>query len=156
MFLDIKKPKIGFVWNSNRDAYIGRFKRIDLEELLSGIHSDKFEWISLYVESSEKDLEALNKYGVRSYDSELTNFSDTAALIDNLDLVITIDTAVAHLAGGLGVKTWLLLPNYAVDWRWLLEREDSPWYPTVRLFRQQSMGEWGGVLEGIREELSLI
>mgnify|MGYP003705020545 CR=1 FL=1 len=77
------------------------------------------------------------------------------SVLENVDLVISTCTSIPHLSAAMGKKTWILLA-YVPDWRWLLEREDSPWYPTVRLFRQQSMGEWGGVLEGIREELSLI
>jgi hypothetical protein len=76
---------------------------------------------------------------------ELTDFADTAALIANLDLTITIDSAVAHLAGALGKPVWTLLP-FAPDWRWLTEREDSPWYPTMRLFRQTRPGDWAGVM----------
>lgn len=80
------------------------------------------------------------------------DFADTAALVTQLDLVITIDTAVAHLAGALGIETWLLLPA-APDWRWLLKRTDSPWYPTLRLFRQQQPGNWAEVLERVAAAL---
>ncbi len=76
-------------------------------------------------------------------------FMDTAAIMMNLDLVITSDTAIAHLAGALGVPVWILLP-FSPDWRWLLDRNDSPWYPTMRLFRQKSLGDWRGVFEAIR------
>ena len=83
---------------------------------------------------------------------ELEDFADTAALLSNLDLVITVDTAVAHLAGALGITVWLALP-IVPDWRWLLEREDSPWYPTMRLFRQTAWGDWPGVFERLTEAL---
>jgi hypothetical protein len=79
-------------------------------------------------------------------------FMDTAAIMMNLDLVITSDTAIPHLAGALGVPVWLALP-YVPDWRWLLERSDSPWYPTMRLFRQKQPGDWVGVFEEIRVAL---
>jgi ADP-heptose:LPS heptosyltransferase len=72
---------------------------------------------------------------------ELNDMADTAALIENLDVVITADTVVAHLAGAMGKRVWILLPKVP-DWRWLLERTDSPWYPTARLFRQQTRGDW--------------
>ena len=75
----------------------------------------------------------------------LHDFSDTAALIENLDLVISIDTSVAHLAGALGKPVWTLLP-FVPDWRWLLNRDDSPWYPTMKLFRQPSLGDWESVI----------
>lgn len=82
----------------------------------------------------------------------INDFADTAALVSQMDMVISIDTAVAHLAGSLGIRTWLLVP-YAPDWRWGLEREDSPWYPCMRLYRQQKRGEWGEVLERVAAEL---
>jgi Flp pilus assembly protein TadD len=84
---------------------------------------------------------------------ELADFADTAALIENLDLVIAVDTAVAHLAGALGKPVWVLLP-YNPDWRWMLEREDSPWYPTMRLFRQRNCGHWAGVIERVIQALA--
>ena len=77
---------------------------------------------------------------------------DTAAIMMNLDLVITSDTSVAHLAGALGVSVWVALP-YVPDWRWLLDRSDSPWYPTMRLFRQKSRGDWAGVFKEIEAAL---
>lgn len=85
--------------------------------------------------------------------NQIQDFADSAALIEQLDLVISIDTAVAHLAGALGKSTWVMLP-FAPDWRWLLERSDSPWYPSMRLFRQESPGEWGSVIKNISADLS--
>jgi ADP-heptose:LPS heptosyltransferase len=73
--------------------------------------------------------------------SEFLDFADTAALLSNLDLLITIDTAAAHLAGAMGLPTWVLL-SHSPDWRWMLDRADSPWYPTMRLFRQPAPGDW--------------
>jgi hypothetical protein len=78
----------------------------------------------------------------------LGDFADTAAAIARLDLVISVDTAVAHLAGALGKPVWVLLP-FAPDWRWMLDREDSPWYPTARLFRQTRPGDWPGVFDRV-------
>jgi tetratricopeptide (TPR) repeat protein len=83
---------------------------------------------------------------------DISDFSDTAALIENLDLVISVDTAVAHLAGALGKPVWTLLP-FAPDWRWLLNRNDSPWYSTMRLFRQPSPGDWESAIENVTNEL---
>ncbi|GFO65348.1 tetratricopeptide repeat protein [Geomonas paludis] len=85
----------------------------------------------------------------------IKSFADTAAILSQLDLVISADTAVAHLAGGLGVPVWVLLPM-ACDWRWLMDREDSPWYPTARLFRQRRRGDWGEVLERVARQLELL
>ena len=84
---------------------------------------------------------------------ELIDLTDTAAVIRCLDLVITVDTAVAHLAGALAAPVWLILPHVP-DWRWLLERPDSPWYPTMRLFRQERPGDWHAVFARLAEELS--
>ena len=83
---------------------------------------------------------------------ELTDFSETGALIENLDLIISVDTAVAHLAGALGKPVWTLLPH-SPDWRWLLDREDSPWYPTMRLFRQPAFRDWAGVIQKVAAQL---
>ena len=84
---------------------------------------------------------------------ELSDFSHTAALTENLDLIITVDTAMAHLAGALGKPFWLI-NRYNTCWRWLLNREDSPWYPTARIFRQPRWGEWEPVIERVSAELS--
>jgi ADP-heptose:LPS heptosyltransferase len=84
--------------------------------------------------------------------THLTDFVETAALVSCLDLVITVDTSVAHLAGALGRPTWILLP-YVPDYRWMLDRDDSPWYPTVRLFRQTATREYHSVLDAVRNEL---
>jgi ADP-heptose:LPS heptosyltransferase len=91
------------------------------------------------------DADALRKAHVLDLSAELTDFGETAAVVANLDLVISVDTAVAHLAGALGCDVWVLLPRSA-DWRWLRDRDDSPWYPTMRLFRQTTAGEWDASL----------
>ena len=85
--------------------------------------------------------------------SEIGDFASTAGLLAEMDLVITVDTAVAHLAGALGRPVWILLP-YGADWRWLQDRRDSPWYPTARLFRQTTMGDWAPVLAAVRTALN--
>lgn len=88
-------------------------------------------------------------------DSEIQSFEDTAAIIENLDLIISIDTAVAHLAGAMGKPVWLVL-NKIPDWRWLLDRNDSPWYPTMRIFRQQQPNDWDKVFQDIQEALKYL
>jgi hypothetical protein len=82
------------------------------------------------------------------------NFADSAALIHHMDVVISVDTAVAHLAGALGRPTWIPLNWYGTDWRWLLDRDSSPWYPSARLFRQPSLGNWDTVVDRIHQYLS--
>jgi len=93
-------------------------------------------------DGSRPDLQLID------FSRDLNDFADTAALIDHLDLIITCDTAVAHLAGALGKPAWILLP-YASPWRWMLDRSDSPWYPTVRLFRQHAPGDWASAVQAV-------
>jgi ADP-heptose:LPS heptosyltransferase len=83
----------------------------------------------------------------------LTDFADTAAMLAHLDLIITVDTAVAHLAGAMGKPVWVLLP-FVAEWRWMTGREDSPWYPTMRLFRQSAPGRWGDVIDRVSRHLA--
>ena len=83
---------------------------------------------------------------------EFKDFSDTAAVVDQMDLIISIDTSVAHLAGAMGKRLWVLLPDVP-DWRWLMNRDDSPWYPTARLFRQSRPGDWRPVIQSIADAL---
>jgi ADP-heptose:LPS heptosyltransferase len=94
----------------------------------------------------------LRDLGIIDLTTEITDFSDTAAAIEELDLIITADTSVAHLAGALGRPTWLLLA-FVPDWRLELGREDSPWYPTMRLFRQSVAGDWDSVIQRVTDEL---
>ncbi len=101
---------------------------------------------------------ALNSFappGVVNFGGELNDFSDTAALVSALDLVISVDTAVAHLAGAMGKPVWVLLP-FLCDWRWLTEREDSPWYPSMRLFRQGRGEGWQAVFDRVAAELQYL
>ena len=112
--------------------------------------------ISLQKGSGEEDL---SKHAGRlpivhlgEFDTEQGPFLDSAAIMQNLDLVVTSDTSVCHLAGALGVPVWVALP-FSTDWRWLLERSDSPWYPTMRLFRQTEPGGWAAVLAEIKTAL---
>jgi tetratricopeptide (TPR) repeat protein len=92
------------------------------------------------------------QFVLTNYGEEFKDFSDTAGLIENLDLVISVDTAVAHLAGAMGKPVWALLP-FVPDWRWMMDREDSPWYPSMRLFRQKTQGDWGPVFQRVEKEL---
>lgn len=97
-------------------------------------------FVSLKPEMTDDDSNQLAGSPIVDYRTLLTDFAQTAALIENLDLVITVDTSVAHLAGALGKPTWIMLP-YVPDWRWMLDRDDSPWYPTARLFRRIHRGD---------------
>jgi ADP-heptose:LPS heptosyltransferase len=89
---------------------------------------------------------------ILSFSDDLNDFSDTATLVACLDLIISVDTSVAHLAGSLGKETWVLLP-FTPDWRWMLDRQDSPWYPSIKLYRQQTVGDWTTVFKEIQKDL---
>jgi hypothetical protein len=103
--------------------------------------------------ASSQVEEFSNPISLDNYGKEFEDFSDTAAMISALDLVVSVDTAVAHLAGAMGKPVWVLLPFHA-DWRWMLNREDSPWYPSMRLFRQNKTGDWDDVFQRVADELS--
>jgi tetratricopeptide (TPR) repeat protein len=126
---------------------------IDLQALQPLWDAAGISWCSLQVGDHSGDISRLAGIKIIDLAPRLTDFGETAAAVSQLDLVITVDTAVAHLAGALGRPTWLVLP-YAPDWRWLLEREDSPWYPTARLFRQKKPGDWPGVAREIAAALA--
>jgi tetratricopeptide (TPR) repeat protein len=143
--------RIGLVWSGK---LLPDFRRSIPLELLLRIINEKAEWHSLQKDVLESDQSSLHSTPtIRNHASSLIDFSDTAALITEMDLVISIDTAVAHLAGALGKPVWVLLPFHP-DFRWLQEREDSPWYPTARLFRQPLPGDWAAVVERVRQELT--
>ena len=95
----------------------------------------------------------LSPHSGRQFAGDLRDFAETAALVEHMDVVVTVDTSVAHLAGAMGKPTWILLP-FNPDWRWTLDREDSPWYPTARLFRQPAIGDWASVIIRVRDELA--
>ena len=149
-----KKPRIGLLWSPNKIAFISRFRRIDLEQLLS-IVDDDHEFISLSYEVHEEEKLLLNKYNVKNYSEHLTGFYNTAGLISQLDLVISIDTVIPHLAGSMGIPTWVMLSDYGCDWRWFLNRNDSPFYNCMKLFRQKN-ANWDNVLKDITLDLQKI
>jgi Flp pilus assembly protein TadD len=147
---DHSHTKIGLVWSGGGLP----FRKSCSLELFSPLAS--LQGISFYSlqkgSPAKQSKSAPEGMKLTDYTDELRNFSDTAAFIENLDLIITVDTAVAHLAGALGKKVWTLLP-FVPDWRWLLNRDDSPWYPTMKLFRQPSLGDWRSVIAEIVDTL---
>ena len=113
------------------------------------------DWVSLQKELREDDRALLEaRPEIRHFGSELNDFSDTAALVDLMDAVVTIDTSVANLAGAMGKTMWILLPFNPHDWRWLLERDDSDWYPTARLIRQPKVDDWASTVARVDAELA--
>lgn len=145
-------PKIGLVWAGNPEHLRDRHRSIPPRALEPLRTVQGVRLVSLQKIPGGKEATALPALDLVNLGPELRDFADTAAVISLLDLVVCVDTAVAHLAGALGKDVWLLLPEPA-EWRWLLKREDSPWYPTMRLFRQQRSGDWNGVIERVRHDL---
>ena len=147
------KPRIGLVWSGNTLFKNNANRSIPLLQLISFLPVN-LQYVSLQKELSDFDLKVLQRNAfISHYEKYLVNYNETAALIDCLDLVITVDTSVAHLAGAMGKRAWLLLSDNA-DWRWFLDTESSPWYPNIKLFRQEVLGDWSRVLKRVEQELS--
>jgi tetratricopeptide (TPR) repeat protein len=145
--------RIGIAWQGNPENPADRHRSFPLASLepLAGMPGVQF--VSLQKGAGVEQLQDLaGRFPVTEAGSRLDDFMDTAAVLANLDLVITCDTAVAHLAGALAVPVWIAL-KFAPEWRWLYNREDSPWYPTARLFRQPRPGDWTGVFDRMRAAL---
>lgn len=150
------KIRVGICWSGRRDSWINQHKAMPFETALALVlRHPECEWVNLQMDAPEHELTALGDAGVKIFNSDVKSFVDTTAIMSHLDVVITVDTAVAHLAGAMGRPTWIMLNQFAVDWRWLLDRSDSPWYPTAKLFRQPSMGDWTSVTNQISQHLSL-
>ncbi len=147
-----RRLRIGLAWSGNPDHANDENRSMTFAALAPLVALDA-TFVSLQVGVRARDADAFAASGVLSFEAELTDFAETAALVDTLDLVIAVDTSVVHLAGALGRPTWVLLPSVP-DWRWLLERDDSPWYPHATLFRQQRPGDWPALVERVAEALA--
>ena len=148
--------RVGFAWSGRRDSWINQHKAMPFTTMLNLIKSHpEYEWYNLQADCTAEEEQQLVSAGVRCFPGGVATFADTAALVANLDVVTSVDTATAHLAAALGKPTWIMLNNYAPCWRWLLNRDDTPWYATARLFRQPKMGDWASVVEKIRLHLRL-
>ncbi len=145
------RPRIGLVWSGNPKHLNDRNRSIALASLLPLI-TDAFEWVSLQKVVREDDAPVLAASRIVDPGDAIADFADTAALVETMDCVLSVDTSVAHLAGALGRPLWIMLPH-TPDWRWQLERDDSPWYPGARLFRQTVPGDWHAVFEQLRAAL---
>lgn len=149
---DKRRPRVGIVWSGSANHSSDHNRTLTLEYFLTAITGD-VELFSLQNELRTGDENTLEKSSVIHFGAELGDFADTAALIEQMDLVITVDTSIAHLAASLGVPTWTLILHYP-DWRWRREGDQTAWYPTMRLFRQQQPGNWDHELGEIRNALA--
>jgi len=144
--------RVGICW-AGGDLHVNdRNRSMPLERFAALLSVNNVDFVSVQKEVSEAQAAILRERGVIALGQHFADFADTAAVIAMLDLVISVDTSVAHLAGAMGKAVGLLVP-YAPDWRWLLDRTDSPWYPTMRLFRQTAIGDWQEPLERLHHEL---
>ncbi|MBF0358176.1 MAG: tetratricopeptide repeat protein [Magnetococcales bacterium] len=150
----VKGFKVGIVWQGSPRHNRNWYRSVDPAILIKLFSIEGAVFISLQKEAKESDLELLSKQdNFIDISAELNDFSDTAAAMANLDLMISVDTSVVHLSGALACPSWVML-SYIPDWRWLLEGEDSPWYPSARLFRQSKHGNWDSVIESVFSNLT--
>ena len=147
--------RVGIVWRGRPEHKNDRMRSLPALQFARMLDVPGLSVVSLQKDPRPEELVALRSVVPGLYDAapHLQDFSDTAAAMAALDLVLTVDTSAAHVAGAIGVKVWTLIP-FSPDWRWLLHRSDSPWYPTMRLWRQQRPGEWGTVIESVRQGLA--
>jgi tetratricopeptide (TPR) repeat protein len=146
-------PRVGIAWSGSPTHLNDKDRSISLEQFV-GVVGPQAQFFSLQREVQERDKDTLQQHPeIAHFGEALQDFSETAALIDLMDVVVCVDTGVAHLAAAMGKPVWILL-HYNPDWRWMLERIDSPWYPSARLFRQPNRDDWAGVLATVRRELT--
>jgi ADP-heptose:LPS heptosyltransferase len=149
----VKRPRIGVVWAGNPTYIFDRYRSIGLDALRPLLELPGVRWFSLQKGEREREGEHLaDALGFHTPGPGMDGYLDTLAILQTLDLLITVDTSVAHLAGAAGRPVWVLVPAY-IEWRWLKDRTDSPWYPSMRLFRQRELGEWEAVIEEVRDAL---
>jgi tetratricopeptide (TPR) repeat protein len=146
-----ERLKVGLVWAGRPKHIHDRFRSIPMAKF-APVARDQNVWLCSLQKGPIARAAEVAPFEMADWTAELNDFADTAGLIANLDLVICADTAVAHLAGAMGKRVWVLIP-YLPDWRWMLDRTDTPWYPTMRLFRQPRPGDWETVIEQIAAEL---
>lgn len=144
--------KIGIVWKGNPKHKYDYKRSAGLEYFQGIVEIPGIKLFSLQADPEKQEIELLNKYGIIKLFEENDGFTNTFDLISGLDLIITVDTSIAHLAGAMGKNVWTLLP-FGPDWRWQLRKEKTDWYPDMKLFRQKSPGKWEDVFETIKREL---
>lgn len=150
-----KQLRIGVCWSGRRDSWLNQHKGMPLNDILELIkRNPSYEWYNLQADCTSEDEARLLELGVKCFPGQINSFADSAALISHLDVVLSVDTAVAHLAGALGRPVWVMLNWFALDWRWLLNRNDNPWYQSARLFRQPHQDDWKSVIAKVEQYLS--
>lgn len=161
----LPRPRVGLVWAGGRRQHMADARLLDsrrsleLAQLAPLLAVPRIQFVSLQKDEAAAQIYALAPelrpaLALLDVSGELTDFAQTAAAVEQLDLVISVDTAVAHLAGALGKPVWLL-NRWDTDWRWLLEREDSPWYPSLRQFRQPAPGDWNSAIQNLAQALAV-
>ncbi|MBL8659380.1 MAG: glycosyltransferase, partial [Rhodospirillales bacterium] len=151
----VARPRVGVVWAGNPQHHNDRNRSAPVAALAPLLTMPGVAFVDLQVGAGARQREGLDERSAAALiapGGDIADFADTAAIIAELDLVISVDTAVAHLAGALARPVWLLLP-FIPEWRWLRQRRDTPWYPTMRLFRQARPGDWDGVVAAVAEAL---
>lgn len=146
------RPRIGLAWSGSPSHQNDHLRSIALTQLIPLINSISADWVALQKDIRPVDAAILAECQIACWNEELHDFSDTAALAACMDLIISVDTSLVHLAGALDLPVWVMLP-FTPDWRWQLERDDSPWYPSVRLFRQNTSGNWQHVVQQLTHTL---
>ena len=151
-----RKLRIGFAWSGRRDSWINQHKAIPFEKMFELIKKNPdYEWHNLQMDCTDEENQQLVDQGVVSHRGMARHWEDTAAIVHHMDVVIAVDTSVGHLAGAMGRPFWLPLNQFGQDWRWLLKRNDSPWYSSCRIFRQPKIADWDTPLEQIHQNLKL-
>jgi hypothetical protein len=147
--------RVGLIWAGNRAHTGDRERSMDLASLAALAAVEGVALVALQKGPSQAQVGAyFGRAPLLNLGPELRDFRDTMAVLEALDLLVSVDTGVVHLAGAMGKPAWVLLA-FAADWRWLLERDDSPWYPSVRLFRQPAAGDWEAAVAQVVAALSL-
>jgi hypothetical protein len=151
----LQTPTVAVVWGGNPDFVNDRMRSIGLASLVPLFSTPGFQFVSLQKDLREGDRDMMRNHPQMVHlGDQLADFSDTAAIMSLVDLVVSSDTAPVHLAGALGRPIWVLL-DHINDWRWMRDRVDNPWYPTARLFRQSKVGDWESVVRRVAGELAL-
>ena len=150
-----KRMRVGFCWSGRKDNWLNTHKGMPFDQMMALVKNNPtYEWVNLQVDASDEEDAVLAALGVTRYPGTIGSFADTAALIAHMDVVLSVDTSIAHLSAALGRPTWLMLNWFAPCWRWMLNRDSSPWYSSMRIFRQPAQDDWTSVTKKIEQYLS--